>query len=248
LSETGNGETVALETVGLSKSFDQLRVLDDINIKVKSGEFLAVVGPNGAGKTTWCNVVTGFEPAQAGQVKLHGTAIDHMKPHNRYRAGITRTFQTPRILESLTLEENVAVSIRVKRGEAITRARAFLEGLGVEATTTPGHEASLYERRVVELGRAAVNSPDVIVLDEPLAGLRQPEHEAILGLARRVASDGAAVVIIEHLIPTIAPVVDRMVVLANTRVLAEGRPNDVLRLPAVIDAYLGQPMSDGDNL
>jgi ABC-type branched-subunit amino acid transport system ATPase component len=234
----------ALEIVHLSKSFGKLQVLSGIDIVIRRGEFVAVVGPNGAGKTTWCNIVTGFEPASSGSVVLNGSPIDHLKPYQRYHAGITRTFQTPRLLEALTLEENVAVAIRAPRGKALERARTFLSDLGVDRMDSFGGEASLYERRVVEIGRAVANAPSVMILDEPLAGLAQADHDAILGLASRVASEGVAVVVIEHLIPTIAPVVDRMVVLAGNKVLADGLPGEVLTHQSVVDAYLGQPLTD----
>lgn len=244
MSELRDGAPCALHTQNVSKSFDELRVLVDINFKVHAGEFVAVVGPNGAGKTTWCNIVTGFLPQTSGTVLLNGREVDALRSYERYRAGITRTFQTPRVIESLTLEENVAVAVPGPRGKAISRAREFLRALDVEQTDVPGSQASLYQRRVVELGRAAVNTPDVVILDEPLAGLRQPEHQAILGLARRLTEAGTAVVIVEHLIPAIAREVDRMVVFAKTVVIGNGKPRDVLNQQEVIDSYLGQPVKD----
>lgn len=235
-----SGSPGELAVHNLAKSFGGVTVLRDVSFTVVPGEVLGVVGPNGAGKSTICNIIAGILPPDSGGVTLGGRAGDRLAPHQRARLGLGRSYQSPRVFPSLTLAENVAIA----GGATGTReAAGLLEGLGVKRANKLGDVATLMERRMVEIARLAAMRPHWILLDEPLAGLAASEHDHILSLITTFAGQGAGVLVIEHLVPVIAPVTDRIVVLDGGRLIADGRPDQVLRQPEVVDAYLGAPVA-----
>lgn len=227
-----------LEIQGLAKSFAGLDVLKHVNFSVREGEFVALVGPNGAGKTTVCNIVTGFLTATRGHVLFRSTDLERLPPDRRFDAGIVRTFQTPRLFPRLTLRENVAVACNGDTEKAVD----VLRRVGIEGAGRKALDATLFEHRMVEVARAIASGASMLTLDEPLAGLSPMQRETILGAVSEEVRGGTSVLIIEHLIPVISPVVDRMVVLASGVVLADGPPTIVLNDEAVIESYLGQPV------
>lgn len=228
-----------LHVSGLSKSFDGLQVLRSVSFSVGRGEVLGLVGPNGAGKTTICNIIAGQLSPNTGDVMLGGQRVTELATHRRATVGLGRGFQTPRTFDSLDMVENVVVAT-THVGTA--QAERILTDVGIDEPRRLAGSATLVERRLVEIARLLAAAPEWVLLDEPLAGLTRGEHEVILTAVHRLATTGASVLIIEHLVPLIAPVVDRMIVLDGGVLIAEGPPREVLRDEAVVDAYLGQPV------
>jgi branched-chain amino acid transport system permease protein len=220
------------------KDFGGLVVLTGISCDLKAGSITALVGPNGAGKTTLCNIISGFERASSGTVELDGRDISKLRPHARFRAGVGRTFQTPRLCDRLSLEQNVAAAARGNLAEA----RAVLARVGVLDGSRLAGASDLYERRLAEVARAVAGAQRIVLLDEPLVGLAHDQQQAILTLLRELAEAGLAILIVEHLIPVVAPAADRMIVLVNGTLIADGTPAVALAQPDVIEAYLGEPI------
>nr|WP_255499504.1 ATP-binding cassette domain-containing protein [Aeromicrobium senzhongii] len=223
----------------VKKSFGRLEVLKDVNFVVRPGEVLGIVGPNGAGKSTLCNLISGVEPVTAGEISLGETDLTTIPARKRTDFGIGRSFQTPRLFESLSLTKNLALAAR---GVGESTAKNALAALGVtDAHLRRGDDSQFFARRLTEVVKASSQGTAVLLLDEPLAGLTSDEHESVLALARDAANAGACVIIVEHLIPVLAPAVDRIVALADGRVIADGPPMEVLQDEAVVEAYLGTP-------
>ncbi len=227
-----------LAVAGVAKAFGGNSVLADVSFRLRQGEFVALVGPNGAGKTTVTNLVTGFMQPDRGSITFLGTSIAELAPEERFAAGIVRTFQTPRLFPRLTLLQNTALAC----GGDADRAAEVLQRLDVTGLHQKAADSTLFEHRMVEVARALAAQAKLLLLDEPLAGLSPQQREIILAAVAEEVRHKTSVLIIEHLIPTIAPVVDRMVVLVGGSIVAEGLPRDVLTDPTVVSSYLGQPV------
>jgi branched-chain amino acid transport system permease protein len=235
-SRSATSERPQLSVSHLAKSFGGLRVLNDVSFSVSSGEVLGLVGPNGAGKSTICNIIAGDIRPDNGNVELSGKDAAQLSIAKRTLMGLGRTYQVPRVFPSLTLSENVVIA----NGEITPRqAQELLSSLGVQNPHRQGEHASLLERRMVEMARLIATKPVWVLLDEPLAGLTLDEHDLIRHTVSEMARQGSCVLIIEHLIPAILPVTDRMVVLDGGVLIADGPPKDVLKQESVVTAYLG---------
>jgi branched-chain amino acid transport system permease protein len=218
---------------GVHKAFGGLQVLRGVDFAVAPGEFVALVGPNGAGKSTLNNVIAGVLSPDAGTLTYQGQPMGHQPAHVRFRRGVSRTFQIPRLFPQLTLLQNVALASAGNED----RARDALHRAGVRRVDRKAWEASLFEHRMVEVSRALAADASLILLDEPLAGLSPDQRDWILGAVMEEVDEDTSVVI-----PAIAPVVDRMMVLMDGSILANGKPDLVLNDPQVIRSYLGQPI------
>ena len=230
-----------LEIRGLSKSFGGVRALADVSVDIRSGEILGLIGPNGSGKTTLINIATGLDRCDAGTIRFGAQAVSALPSFAVARLGIGRTFQTPCLVDGLTVLDNVAAA---RAGDSLVEARrramALLGALGLGAVAMkPAGRVPQSLRRAVELARAAALQPALIFLDEPAAGLSAGEQDELAGHLRRLRQDGVTLVIIEHNMPFLAGLADRLVCLDGGRVIADGTPDQVRAHPRVLEAYLG---------
>jgi ABC-type branched-subunit amino acid transport system ATPase component len=251
---------VVLEAVGLVVSFGGIRAVADVSLSLREGEILGLIGPNGAGKTTVFDLLSGFLAPTAGRVELLGADVTDWTPDRRARAGLGRSFQDARIFPSLTVAENIALSLErhleVRDHVAAALGLPAVRELEVDVAWTVADlvelmhlgafrdkfvgELSTGSRRVVDLAMALAHDPAVLVLDEPSSGIAQRETEALGPLLERIRTEtGAAMLVIEHDMPLITTVSDRLLALELGRVIAAGPPAEVIRDPRVVSSYLG---------
>jgi branched-chain amino acid transport system ATP-binding protein len=232
-----------LDVRHVSKRFDGLLANDDISITVARGELLGLIGPNGAGKSTLFNMIAGALPVTAGEIRLDGSDITSMAGTARCVQGIARTFQVPRSFDTMTVLENVMVGSFVRTASAsMAKASAIetLEFVGIaERANAPAVDLTPPEKRRLEMARALATQPKLLLLDEVMTGLTPVEAKAGGDLVRQVRDRGITVIMVEHVMEVVMPLVDRAVVLHLGKVLAEGKPKDVVRDERVIKAYLG---------
>jgi len=247
-----------LQAEQISVSFGGVRAVSEVSLTLDTGELLGLVGPNGSGKTTFLNAICGVVEAQ-GQLTVDGARVPLGRPRAAWRAGIARVFQAPQTFEALTCLENVLLSsadakMRGVGGAWIARpvmwtrerrrwARAMeaLDVVGLAPlATSPAAMLSYGQRRLLELARALAGDPKVLLLDEPSAGLNDPETAALADLLRRVR-EGLSLLLIDHKVDFLDMLCDRIVVLELGVVIAEGTPQDVWRDKRVMSAYLGVP-------
>ena len=247
-----------LEISGVAKRFRGLKALDDVSLTVRRGEIRGIVGPNGSGKTTLFNVVSGFYRPSGGQVRLDGRVVSGRRPYRLSRLGLARTFQNLRLFGELTVRDNLMVALDRSRMFAIWRyvlwpfgvwrqerrlrreAEELLEryGLAEFAGAAPGALPYGIQRRT-EIARAMAGSPRLLLLDEPAAGLNGEEVRQLSEIVRSIRDSGVTVVLIEHNMGLVMSLCERVTVLANGSVIAEGTPAEVAADHAVIEAYLG---------
>jgi branched-chain amino acid transport system ATP-binding protein len=237
-----------LEGRGISKHFGGVQALDRIDLSIHGGEVVGLIGPNGAGKTTLFNVIGGLRPT-AGRVLFKGEDITGLRPHQICRRGLARTFQLTRPFVELSVRDNVAAAALFGRnhgkvaslGEARRTADRVLSWVKLDGRKeAPARDLLFSERRRLELARALATSPELLLLDEVMAGLAVGEAEDmvdILGTLRRELA--LTLLVIEHVMKVVMTVCDRIIVLNHGTKLAEGTPAEVAGHPAVIDAYLG---------
>src|SRR5690606_13559822 len=240
------GREVVVECRGLARHYGGVRALDGLDLRIHEGELVGLVGPNGSGKTTLVNLLSGAARPTSGTIHIRGRDTAGLAPHTFAHAGIARTYQIPRPFESMTLRDNVAVAVMFGRerhglAEARRRATAHLEfvGLGELADARPG-DVNLHQRQLLEMARALATSPQVLLLDEALAGLNPAEIDNAVEVVRRIHATGVTIVILEHLLRVVTQLAQRIVVLDRGRLLADGDPDTVMRHPAVVSAYLGR--------
>jgi ABC-type branched-subunit amino acid transport system ATPase component len=235
-----------LEVTNLSRHFGGLAALDSVSFGVIRGEVMGLVGPNGSGKTTLLNVVSGRLSPLGGQVRLAGKSVTAQTPEAICRAGIAGTFQLARIPDALSALDNVAVAAMYGRRQldvASARAEAdqLLDRVGFAANRA-AHADSLtyFDHKRIELARALACAPEVLLLDEWLAGLNPTELEAGIDLVRSLRDEGLTIVMVEHVMHAIRSLCGHIVVLNAGRVIAAGTPDEALAEPDVVRVYLGE--------
>jgi branched-chain amino acid transport system ATP-binding protein len=237
--------SAVLEITDIRKTFGGLKAVDGLGLTIEAGEVVGLLGPNGSGKTTLMNLISGALKPTEGSVRLKGQEIAGRRPDVIARAGVARTFQLVRLLPSLSLLENVAVSAmfgpqRLSRLEAEKVARACLERIGLAGRETlPAGDLTYIDQKRLELARALAGEPKLLLLDEWLAGLNPTELQEGIALIRRLASEGTTILLVEHIMAAVRALCPRSVVMAAGRKIADGPTATVLDDPQVISAYLG---------
>ncbi|MCS7235542.1 MAG: ABC transporter ATP-binding protein [Armatimonadota bacterium] len=230
----------------MSKRFGGVQAVRELDLEVGEGEIFGLLGPNGSGKTTVFNLVAGVLAPDAGEIRFGGVLLNGLPPHRRAALGVARTFQLVRSLGRLSVADNVAVarlygatparSVDAARQEA--SQLLALVGLAGKAHL-PAASLNLAERRRLEVARALATRPRLLLLDEPLAGLNADEVQAEVGLFRRLREEGLTLVLVEHNVPAVRSLCDRVAFLHAGEKVAEGSPEQVLSHPRVVEVYLG---------
>jgi branched-chain amino acid transport system ATP-binding protein len=237
-----------LAVAGLIHRFGRIAALDGVDFRVEADEIVGLVGPNGSGKTTLLNIIAGSIRPNGGTVRFCGRDVTGMPAYRLARLGLARCSQIVQPLVGMSVREVVTVGAlfgRVGGGRgvaaAIDRADEMLAQLGLQGQATrPAVTLNIVDRKRLELARALAMEPRLLLLDEVMAGLTPPEVEAIVDLVRRVRAGGVSIVVVEHVMRAITSLCDRVIVLRQGKVLAEGSPDTVLRDARVIEAYLGR--------
>jgi branched-chain amino acid transport system ATP-binding protein len=247
-----------LRVEGLTHRFGGVYALRDVGLRVESGELCGIIGPNGAGKSTLFHLIAGHLRAESGRISFRGQGIERLRSHERAQRGIAIVHQGARIFRRMTVIENVMVgahltarhgffeaawrSARARREEATMRAHAsaLLDEVGLAGLADrPAESLPLGQQRALQLARALAASPVLLLLDEPASGLREQERGRLVELIRRLRERGITILLVEHDVPLVTKLSDRVTVLNLGSVIAEGKPSAIREDPLVIDAYLG---------
>ena len=256
---------------GVNRHFGGLVAVDVEHVEIQKGAITALIGPNGAGKSTFLNVLSGFDKANSGTWSFEGVTITNTPPHRLARKGMVRTFQLTKSLSRLTVMDNMLLGAGGQTGESMIasilpftwsaqekknkeRAMVLLErfNLAAKATDFAG-SLSGGQRKLLEMARALMLEPDLVMLDEPMAGVNPALKQSLLDHIRDIREEGTTVVFVEHDMDMVRDVSDWVIVMAQGKIIAEGRPDTVMRDQRVIDAYLGahhdqQLTSSGETL
>ena len=242
----GNGETL-FRAEGLVKSFGALTAVDDVGFTVSAGEILGIAGPNGSGKSTLFNIITNVPfRADRGRVVFEGREIQSLPGHEICRRGLARTFQRESVFASLRAIDNVLTAIehsggRRTQAENEARAEAALDRVGYPGTmhNTLAGGLPVFFRKQVMIASAMALGPRLLLLDEPASSLTQAEVDRMRDLILGLRDAGVTILLIEHVLPLLSGVSDRLMVMDQGRVIALGAPEEVIRDPRVVEAYLG---------
>lgn len=243
-----SGDAV-LELVGVRKAFGGLVAVDDVSLTVAQGEILGLIGPNGSGKTTALNLISGALRADSGEIRFRGHPITRLPAHDIARLGIARTFQLVRVLENLTCRENVIAGLAFRPdplwGEpARSRANALLDRVGLATRIdVPAGQLTYIDQKRLELARALALEPELLLLDEWLAGLNARELQVGIELVRSLRAEGLTIILVEHVMDAIRSLCDRCIVMNAGRKIADGPPSAVLAEREVIAAYIGDAVA-----
>jgi len=251
-------EEVVLRVEELRKAFGALVATDDATFEVERGTITGLIGPNGAGKSTIFNLISGFYEPDAGSVRLNGSEITEMEPYTIAERGLMRTFQTPRKLEGMTVREAMLVGPQNQPGESFHKlftspgtvaeserqnladVERILEEFEIDhLATQPATDISGGQMKLVELARAMLAEPDILLLDEPVAGVNPTLANKLKAQIRRLNDEGTTFLLIEHDMDFIMSLADPIIVLDQGSVLTEGTPDEVRSDDRVADAYLG---------
>jgi branched-chain amino acid transport system ATP-binding protein len=250
---------VLLEVRGLTKRYLGLTAVDGLSYEVEAGSIVGLIGPNGSGKSTSIDCISGFQRADAGEWFLDGQPLTGLAPHRIARAGLTRTFQTVRAYDELSLLENLCVAaqesdgsgwmaalrrsaaIREKEALATARALSLLESVGLTRyADAPAAILSYGQRKLLAIAASMMTHPRVVVLDEPVAGVNPTMVRHIEKVIQQLNAEGVTLIIVEHNVDFIMNLCDRVVVLESGRKIADGPPSLIRSDPRVLAAYLGQ--------
>jgi branched-chain amino acid transport system ATP-binding protein len=241
-----------LEGEGVTKYFGGLAAVSDVNFYVDQGEVVGLIGPNGAGKTTLFNLISAALVPKPGVIKFKGRNITGLKPYKICRMGIGRTFQTVKIFANLPVIENVRVGSlfgsrkRLSSAEATRAATELIEFVGLsKVIALPARDLTLANQKRLEVARALATEPELLLLDELMAGLNNTEVAQAMELVKKIQSHGITIIMIEHVMKAIMNVCDRIIVLHHGKKIAEGTPQEIANSKTVIEVYLGEEFHAG---
>ncbi len=232
-----------LSIKGVTKSFGGLTAVDDVSFEVAPGEIVVVVGPNGAGKTTLFNLISGFMPPDKGEVLFEDASLTGLAPPRIARLGLVRSFQIMQVFPDMGVRDVVtaAALLRLSMNQAVAFADEVLADVGLahKAEAKPP-SLSLQDRKLLEIAKCIATKPKLLLLDEVMAGLTLGEARTPLNLIRRMRAQGLTFVLVEHVMPIVMDIADRIVVINFGRKVAEGAPQEIVNNQAVRDAYFGE--------
>jgi branched-chain amino acid transport system ATP-binding protein len=236
-----------LEGEKVSKYFGGLRAVSNVDFHINQGEILGLIGPNGAGKTTLFNLISGALPTKRGEIKFKDKKISGLKPHQICRLGVARTFQSVKIFANMPVLENVLLSsffgmpTRISSADATRAAIESLEFMDLsELRMTPARDLTLGNQKRLEVARALATNPELLLLDELMAGLNQTEVAEAMELVTKLRDKGITIFMIEHVMKAIMSICDRIMVLHHGEKIADGTPQEVCNSKRVVEVYLGE--------
>ena len=246
-TDTLEGNVPILEGEGVTKYFGGLAAVSDVDFHVDPGEVVGLIGPNGAGKTTLFNLISATYTPKPGIIRFKGQDITNKKPYQICRMGIARTFQTVKIFATLPVIENVRVGAffggpkHTSTGEATNRSMELLEYVGLSSViSTPAHDLTLANQKRLEVARALATEPELLLLDEMMAGLNSTEISQAMQLISSISNTGITIIMIEHVMKAIMNACNRIIVLHHGEKIAEGTPQEIASSEKVIEVYLGE--------
>jgi branched-chain amino acid transport system ATP-binding protein len=243
--KSANSLKPLLRVVGVTKRFGGLTAVDGVTFDVTPQEIVALIGPNGAGKTTLFSLISGFQPVDGGSVAFEGQDVTGFAPARMARLGLARSFQIVQVFADLTVHEAVtaAALMRHSMADALKKADETLALVGLSErkfSVTP--ELSLQDRKLLEVAKCLATEPTLILLDEVMAGLTLSEAEVVLDVIRRLRSEGMTFVLVEHVMPIVMSIADRIVVMNFGQKVADGPPKEIIENQFVRDAYFGEDL------
>jgi branched-chain amino acid transport system ATP-binding protein len=239
---------LGVDLKAVTKQFGALRAVDRLTLSISPGKLTALIGPNGAGKTTLLDLIAGEQAVTSGTIAVGGADVTHTGRVRRARLGIARTYQRVRLIPSLNVIDNVMLGVdqamrrEGKAGEAQRRRRgeAALQDVGIpHRWNTPVETLTFGERRLVEMARAIASRPRLVLLDEPSSGLNDAEIEAFADVVRRLHGTGCTIILVEHNLPFVRSLAEDIIALDFGHLLAHGQTEEVFRMPAFQEAYVG---------
>ena len=248
-----------IEVKNLKKTFGGLTAVDIENLTFNENELTSIIGPNGAGKTTFFDLISGFQNSDNGDIYLNDKDISNLQPYKIARMGMVRTFQLTKVFDRMTVLENLLFSGSEISNESLfksiiksksqknyeehlrDKARDIMDELNIlHMEDSYARELSGGQKKLLELARSIINEPEILLLDEPLAGVNPKLAEDILSLIKKLSNEGITILMVEHNIEAVMKISDRIVVLAEGTLIADGNPNDIRTDKNVIEAYLGK--------
>jgi branched-chain amino acid transport system ATP-binding protein len=236
-----------LEGQGVTKYFGGLAAVSNVDFYVDQGEILGLIGPNGAGKTTLFGLISALYVPKPGVIKFKGETITGLKPHQICRKGLARTFQSVKIFPNMSVISNVALAVhfgnheQISSTQAIEKAARLLEFVGLSMQAAfPAKDLTLVNQKLLEVARALATEPEVLLLDELMAGLNPTEVAQAMELVSKIRAQDITILMIEHVMKAIMSVCDRIMVLHHGKKIAEGTPQEIATSETVIKVYLGE--------
>ena len=235
-----------LRVEGLTKNFGGLAAVNNLSFTISRGEIVGFIGPNGSGKTTVFNLITGVYKPTSGVILYKGESICGKRPHEIFEKGVGRTFQIVKSFNNLTVLDNVTVGALTGRAlsEARTKALDVLEFTGlIDKRFNLARSLTLEDRKRLEVARAIASEPELLLLDEVMAGLNPKEIDDAIELVREIRKKGITLIVVDHVMKALMPISERVIVLDHGEKIAEGSPTDISRMETVIVAYLGRGLT-----